>query len=171
MPIIELCWYIGLNLRALHRINNNFKLCGYEINKSAAQKSKELNIAEIRQGTILDTLPNDVQYDISFTKGVLIHINPTELHKVYDNLYNLSKRYIVISEYYNPTPVEVSYRDQREKLFKRDFAGELIDKYNLRLIDYGFEYHRDNYFPGGDANWFLLEKWDKDSKHKFDCEK
>jgi pseudaminic acid biosynthesis-associated methylase len=156
--IVELGCNIGLNLQALHRINNNFKLCGYEINKSAAQKSKELNIAEIRQGTILDTLPNDVQYDISFTKGVLIHINPTELHKVYDNLFNLSKRYIVISEYYNPTPVEVSYRGQREKLFKRDFAGELIDKYNLRLIDYGFEYHRDNYFPGGDANWFLLEK-------------
>ena len=156
--IVELGCNIGLNLQALHRINNNFKLCGYEINKTAAQKSKELNIAEIRQGTILDALPNDVQYDISFTKGVLIHINPTELHKVYDNLFNLSKRYIVISEYYNPTPVEVSYRGQREKLFKRDFAGELIDKYNLRLIDYGFEYHRDNYFPGGDANWFLLEK-------------
>jgi pseudaminic acid biosynthesis-associated methylase len=155
---VELGCNIGLNLQALNRINENFALCGYEINKAAAQKAHDLNIASVVNGTILDELPTDVQYDVSFTKGVLIHINPEALHKVYDNLYRLSKKYIVVCEYYNPSPVVVKYRGNEERLFKRDFAGELMDKYNLRLIDYGFTYHRDNYFPQDDMTWFLLEK-------------
>ena len=29
---------------------------------------------------------------------------------------------------------------------------------DLRLIDYGFVYHRDPNFPQDDLNWFLMEK-------------
>ena len=77
---------------------------------------------------------------------------------MYENLYRLSNRYILINEYYNPTPLTVEYRGAKDRLFKRDFAGELMDRYSLRLVDYGFLYHRDNYFPRDDSNWFLLEK-------------
>jgi hypothetical protein len=52
----------------------------------------------------------------------------------------------------------VEYRGHADKLFKRDFAGEMIDRFDLKLIDYGFFYHRDNYFSFGDSSWFLLEK-------------
>ena len=155
---IELGCNIGLNMKALNKINKNFELSGYEINKTAAQHARELNIANILDGTILDPLPSNDRFDVSFTKGVLIHINPDDLNKVYDNLYNLSKRYIMVCEYYNPQPVSVSYRGNEKKLFKRDFAGEMIDRYDLRLIDYGFAYHRDNYFPLDDGTWFLMEK-------------
>jgi pseudaminic acid biosynthesis-associated methylase len=154
---VELGCNIGLNLQALNEINNNFKLCGYEINKVAAQKARDLNIATIVDGTILDEI-SDIQYDVSFTKGVLIHINPEELNKVYDNLYRLSRKYILVCEYYDPNPVAVQYRGNGERLFKRDFAGELIDKYNLVLIDYGFVYHRDVNYPRDDWTWFLLKK-------------
>ncbi len=41
---------------------------------------------------------------------------------------------------------------------QRDFAGELMDKFGLRLVDCGFVCHRDNRFPQDDATWFLLEK-------------
>lgn len=156
--IVELGCNIGLNLQALKLINNNFELCGYEINKTAAQKARDLNIADVMDGTILNALPTEKKYDISFTKGVLIHINPDQLHSVYENLYNLSKKYILVCEYYNPRPVVVKYRGNEDRLFKRDFAGELIDKYKLRLVDYRFTYHRDNYFPQDDITWFLLEK-------------
>ena len=74
-------------------------------------------------------------------------------------MYKNTKKYICIVEYYNPTPVEVIYRGHKGKLFKRDFAGEMLDKYrNLKLINYGFVYKRDNNFPYDDINWFLLEK-------------
>lgn len=155
---VEFGCNIGLNLQALHRINHEFNLCGYEINRFAAEQASALNIAKIVNKTILDNLEDVTQYDVSFTKGVLIHINPVELTKVYDNLYNLSRRYILVSEYYNPSPVSISYRGEHERLFKRDFAGELIDRFNMRLVNYGFSYHRDHYFPQDDESWFLLEK-------------
>jgi spore coat polysaccharide biosynthesis protein SpsF len=44
-------------------------------------------------------------------------------------------------------------------LFKRDFAGEMMDRYpDLKLLDYGFVYHRDPAFPDDDITWFLMEK-------------
>lgn len=156
--IVELGCNIGMNLRALKRIDKDFELCGYEINKAAAQSARELGIAEIIEGTILDKLPAERRYDLAFTKGVLIHVDPAELDKVYDNLHSLAKRYILVCEYYNPTPVSVRYRGHDNKLFKRDFAGDLLERYGLRLIDYGFTYRRDNYFPQDDLTWFLLEK-------------
>lgn len=156
--IVELGCNVGLNLEALNQINNNFDLCGYEINQIAAMKAREMNVGKIVDGTILDPLPSEKKYDLSFTKGVLIHINPDELSKVYENLYNLSSRYIMVAEYYSPSPTSIAYRGNLDKLFKRDFAGELIDKFDLSIVDYGFVYHRDNYFPQDDITWFLLEK-------------
>ena len=58
----------------------------------------------------------------------------------------------------NPTPMAIEYRGHEDVLFKRDFAGELIDKFNLKLINYGFNYNREKYFPNDDGTWFLLEK-------------
>jgi spore coat polysaccharide biosynthesis protein SpsF len=55
--------------------------------------------------------------------------------------------------------VSVPYRGHTERLFKRDFAGELMDRFpDLRLLAYGFNYHRDPSFAFGDDTWFLMEK-------------
>ena len=65
----------------------------------------------------------------------------------------------MVAEYYDPNPVSVNYRGYDNKMFKRDFAGDLLDRYeNLKLVDYGFCYHRDPSFPDDDISWFLLEK-------------
>lgn len=156
--IMELGCNIGLNLQALNRLDKNLKLSAFEINPTAAEEANALGIADITCGTIINSIEPKTQYDLTFTSGVLMHIDPQNLGGVYQNLYDLSNRYILVNEYYNPTPVMVEYRGVKDRLFKRDFAGELIDKYNLRLVDYGFLYHRDNYFPRDDATWFLLEK-------------
>jgi SAM-dependent methyltransferase len=156
--VAELGCNIGLNLIALNRINQQLKLRGYEINEKAALAAREENIAEIVNTTVVETLDTSQKFDMTFTKGVLIHINPDKLESVYENLYNLSNRYIMVCEYYNPTPVTIEYRGHKDRLFKRDFAGELIEKYNLKLLDYGFNYHRDHYFTNDDATWFLMEK-------------
>jgi spore coat polysaccharide biosynthesis protein SpsF len=78
---------------------------------------------------------------------------------VYDLLYQASNRYICLAEYYNPSPVEVTYRGHTGKLFKRDFAGELRQRFgDLQLVDYGFVYHGDPNFPQDDLTWFLFAK-------------
>ena len=65
----------------------------------------------------------------------------------------------MIAEYYNPSPVSISYRGHKDRLFKRDFAGEFLDKFsNSNLVDYNFHYHRDKNFPQDDITWFSIEK-------------
>ena len=90
-------------------------------------------------------------------KGVLIHINPNQLSKIYNKIFQLTKKYILIAEYYSPTPTKIIYRNKKNKLFKRDFAGEMIKKYKLKLVDYGFSYRHDKN-PQDDLNWFILKK-------------
>jgi len=98
-------------------------------------------------------------YDLVLSKGVLIHLNPEELPQAYELMHRSTSRYICIAEYYNPTPVTVTYRGHTERLFKRDFAGEMLDRFSdLVLVKYGFAYHRDPAFPQDDITWFLLEK-------------
>ncbi len=49
--------------------------------------------------SILDFKPN-MKNDLVLIKGVLIHINPDELQSVYKILYETSRKYICIIEYY-----------------------------------------------------------------------
>ena len=116
---------IGLNLIAIKHLLPNALLSAVEINKQAVVELKKVvKEAVVYQQSILD-FSWDVPppQDLVLIKGVLIHINPDMLSQVYQSLYRLSKRYICIVEYYNPTPVSVSYRGQRDRLFKRYFAG------------------------------------------------
>ena len=149
----------GLNLVALHQLLPGSSLSAIEINRKAVTELEKLGYLEkIHHTSILDFTP-DRQHDLTFIKGVMIHLNPDVLPQVYDLLYQSSSRYILIMEYYNPTPVELTYRDHSGKLFKRDFAGEMLDRFpDLQLLDYGFCYERDSMFPNGDVTWFLLEK-------------
>ncbi|WP_201246125.1 pseudaminic acid biosynthesis-associated methylase [Halochromatium salexigens] len=113
---------------------------------------------QIHHTSILDFSP-EKPVDLTLIKGVLIHIAPEQLAGVYDKLYQSSKRYILIAEYYNQTPVSIPYRGHQDRLFKRDFAGEMLDRFpDLQLIDYGFVYHRDPMFPQDDITWFLLQR-------------
>ena len=158
--VIEFGSNIGINLRAIHRLKPTCSLSAIEINTDAASQLKSWggDNLQLYNQSILD-FTCDYQRDLVLIKGVLIHISPDVLPAVYDKLYETSKRYIVVSEYYNPTPTAIPYRGHENKLFKRDFAGELMDKHpDLKLIDYGFLYHRDQNFTYDDDTWFLLEK-------------
>lgn len=157
--ILELGANIGLNLIAISKLLPETTVSAIEINKKAVKELEKIdNIEEIYSVSILDY---DVKkkYDLVFTKGVLIHINPNELTHVYNIMYESSNKYILVAEYYNPTPAEVIYRGHKGKLFKRDFAGDIMDMYpDIKLIDYGFSYHRDSNFLQDDITWFLLKK-------------
>ncbi|AWI60709.1 hypothetical protein AB395_00005532 (plasmid) [Sinorhizobium fredii CCBAU 45436] len=89
----------------------------------------------------------------------MIHLNPDLLPVAYQRLYEGSNRYVLVVEYYNPTPIEVVYRGHEGKLFKRDFAGEIMALFpDLQLVDYGFMYRGDPVFRADDLTWFLMEK-------------
>ncbi len=156
--IIEYGPNVGLNLIALKTLLPHAKLSGVEINEKAVKILSENKDIDVHHKSILE-FKSRAKWDFVLVKGVLIHINPDELKSVYSLLYKTSKKYICIVEYYNPKPVALDYRGNKDKLFKRDFAGEMLNEYkDLKLADYGFSYHLDNNFPQDDLNWFLLEK-------------
>jgi pseudaminic acid biosynthesis-associated methylase len=156
--VLEFGANIGMNLRALKTLAPNASYAGIEINGIAASQLRDLGFVDVHQGSILD-YPVRNQYDFVLIKTVLIHIAPEFLPVVYEKLYSSSTRYICVAEYYNNAPVEISYRGHSERLFKRDFAKDLMDQYpDLALVDYGFRYRFDPVFPLDDITWFLLEK-------------
>jgi len=156
--VIEFGANVGLNLVAIRTLLPRAGLSGVEINAKAAEELGRLPGVRVYTQSILDFSP-DRTWDFVFTKGVLIHLNPDRLPEVYDLLHRSSKRYICVAEYYNPTPVSIPYRGETDRLFKRDFAGEMLDRFqDLRLVHYGFVYRRDIHFRQDDVTWFLLEK-------------
>jgi len=156
---IEFGANIGMNLRALRLLYPHMSLQAIEINHNAAEALRELLGSDhVFEGSLLD-YKNSKPADLVLIKGVLIHQNPEVLPSVYRQIYDASSAYILIAEYYNPQPVEIPYRGHLGYLFKRDFAGEMLDMFpDLKLLDYGFSYRRHPSFPQDDITWFLLKK-------------
>jgi len=156
---IEFGANLGMNLRSLKSLFPDQLQFGLEINPEAADKLRNFlpsdNVIEM---SILDFVPTQT-FDLVLVKGFLIHINSEVLPQVYEILYKSMGHYLLLCEYYNPTPVKIPYRDHDDRMFKRDFCGEVLDRYtDLKLRDYGFVYRRDPNFPQDDITWFLLEK-------------
>ena len=69
-----------------------------------------------------------------------------------------SSQYVLICEYFNPSPVAIDYRGHGERLFKRDFGGEfLASSEDFRQISDGFASSRST-FPQDNVTWSLFER-------------
>lgn len=156
---IEFGANIGMNLKALKLLYPDQDQFGIEINSEAAiELEKVIPASNVFKSSIFDFEPYRT-FDLCFIKGVLIHINPNELQNVYEKLVASCGKYLLIAEYYNPSPVTIPYRGHNDRLFKRDFAGEIMELHpEIKLIDYGFSYRHDPVFPQDDITWFLMEK-------------
>ena len=156
--VLELGANRGLNLIALRALLPHAKQSAVEINAEACGELRQLGFVDVEEGSLLDDRSRAAA-DLVLVKGVLIHLNPDELAAAYEAMHRSAAKYVVVAEYYNPTPVAVEYRGHADRLFKRDFAGEMLDRYHdLKLVDYGFAYRRDPVFSQDDITWFLLEK-------------
>jgi pseudaminic acid biosynthesis-associated methylase len=157
--LLECGCNIGRNLNSLKNLIPKAHTAVIEINKEALEVAvKNYEIAEFFHGSIKDAKLSR-QFNLVFTCGVLIHINPLDLLDTMQNIYNLSDRYILIAEYFNRTPVSIVYRGQSEKLFKRDFGKEFMENFDVRLVDYGFLWGH-IYDDAGfdDVTYWLFEK-------------
>ena len=155
---IEFGANVGMNLKALRLLYPDIATRGIEINPDAAEELRRLiGDHNVIEGSLFDWAGEPAE--LSFTKGVLIHIQPEMLPTAYDRLYAASTRSILVAEYYSPSPVAIPYRGHDDRLFKRDFAGEMLDRFpDLSLLDYGFVYRRDPNFAQDDISWFLMQK-------------
>ncbi len=156
--ILELGAGQGANLRALRRLVPGAHLTAVELNRRACEVLQGTRSADrLINESALEWEP-DTAFDLVLTKGLLIHIHPDELDMAYEVIHRAARRWILLAEYYNPTQVNVLYHGRDDLLWKRDFAGDMLERYSdLRLSDYGFVYRRDRH-PQDDITWFLLEK-------------
>jgi pseudaminic acid cytidylyltransferase len=151
---------IGRNIEQLKRVLPDATPSIIEISRPAFNfVTSRHRFAHAFNGAILDSRLDEGAFDLVFTMGVLIHINPDQLLDHMAKMVAYSRRYVLIGEYFNRTPVMVEYQGSRDKLFKRDFGKLLIERFNVQLLDYGFLWGH-VYDPAGfdDITWWLFEK-------------
>ena len=147
----------GHNLAALQNLGPTLRMTGIELNPSAFARLATVPGITAVQSSIQD-YHSKKRFDLVFTCGVLIHLNPADLPEVYRKVAALARRYVLINEYFNPTPVAIEYRGHSGKLFKRDFAGAFLDTVEgFEPVRWGFLWKRME--PAWDnSNWTLMRR-------------
>ena len=126
--ILELGCNVGLKLSILQKLGFT-NLTGVEINEKAFKIAKK-NYPNIKfhNSSIEEFNSNGEQFDLVYTSGVLIHINPKALPEVIKKIISLSKEYIFDSEYYSDKLIEVNYRGHEETLWKQNFPQLFLNE-------------------------------------------
>lgn len=110
-------------------------------------------------GTILESDFPASTFDLVFSMGVLIHINPNDLIANMRKMFEFSRKYVLMGEYFNRTPVSLDYQGQKNKLFKRDFGKLFLENFEAKIVDYGFLWgHVYDVAGFDDITWWLFEK-------------
>ena len=95
-------------------------------------------------------------YDLVYTSGVLIHVHPDNLVSFMRRMYEISRKFIVVVEYFSPKCREIEYRGERNVLWANDFGSILLDNFNVRCIGYGFRWKRVTGLD--DLSYFIFQK-------------
>lgn len=153
---LELGPNIGMNFRALSLLSPDCDFYGVEVNQSAFDQL--IQAGARGENCSIESFATDERFDFVFTKGALIHLNPESLDETYKKMAEASSQYVLICEYFSPSPVAIEYRGHGEKLFKRDFGGEfLASSEDFRQISDGFASSRST-FPQDNVTWSLFER-------------
>jgi len=96
--VLEIGTNLGVNLSKLE--NKVSKICGTDINEEALKTAKSLYpFVDFKEGSVYDLPYQDDEFELVFTRGVIIHINPDDRIKALKELVRVSSRFIVNIEY------------------------------------------------------------------------
>ena len=144
----------GWNLSAIkHAIHGYNVAChGCEINISAWDQARSagfnLDNFSISSGGYSE------KFELAFTAGVLIHINPEELSETMARIDRASCDYVLAIEYEADTDTEVEYRGHSGRLWKRPY-GRMYEEMGLMLIETGKVGKEDGF---DDCTYWMLRK-------------
>jgi len=159
--IADLGSNIGRNVKFLKAIHETPSFYAYDINCKALEAlEQQFPDVTTKCCSLLSLHSFELpKVDLVFTSQVLIHIAPENLEKAMRNIYNLSNKYILISEYFNRTPTYVNYRGESDVLFKRDFGSMFLDLFQAKCLGYGFLWGREYDSAGfDDVTYWVFEK-------------
>jgi pseudaminic acid biosynthesis-associated methylase len=120
---------------------NNLK--GIELQHTAVEKAMRIcKDISVVQGSAFDLPFDNGQFDMVFTSGVLIHIAPSELDKIMDEMFRVTNKYIWGFEYFSDEHTEVNYRGNMDKLWKGNFMKLFLNRFpELSVVkDLRFKY-------------------------------
>jgi pseudaminic acid biosynthesis-associated methylase len=121
--VVEVGCNVGWNLEYLSRLGAT-ELYAVEPQAYAVARARaRAPHFGVLQGTAFDLPFKDGFADLAFTSGVLIHIAPKDIGRAMDEIYRVSRRWIVAIEYDAPTEQAITYRGTSESLWKRDHGG------------------------------------------------
>lgn len=122
LRMLEVGCNIGNQLLCLQKMGFG-NLYGIELQNYAVELSKPRTKGiNIIQGSAFDIPFKNNFFGLVFTSGLLIHIAPSDINKVLDEIHRCTRCYIWGSEYYSDKYEEIKYRGQAELLWKFDFA-------------------------------------------------
>lgn len=159
--VLEIGAGAGYNLSAIQGvykgINKDIKLTAVEPNEKARGLIKEIPDVSIIEKDSFCIEANNYSFDLSFTSGVLIHIHPDDIQKAMDEIYRVTKNYIVCIEYFSPELREIKYRGEDNLLWANDYGKLWMEgKRPLRVISWGFSW---KLMTGLDnVTWWIFEK-------------
>lgn len=133
--ILEVGCNVGNQLNYLQKMG--FKdLSGIDIQEFAVKVAqKNTKSITITRNSAHGIPYNDQEFDLVYTSGVLIHISPTDIESVIREIVRCSKKWIWSLEYYADELTEITYRDNKDLLWKRDFAQLYADTFpELELV-------------------------------------
>ncbi len=121
----------GWNLSAIKRQFPDVTVVGNDINEQAAKQAQSAGLNVIN---MLDfTTHVRGKFELVFTAGCLIHIEPEHLQEVMQALIDKSLRYVLAIEYAAERETIVEYRGHTEKCWKRPY-GELYECFGLKVV-------------------------------------
>jgi pseudaminic acid biosynthesis-associated methylase len=140
----------GWNLSAIKRQFPDVTVVGNDINQQAAHQAQLAGLPVINMLDFAEHVPG--KFELVFTAGVLIHIEPEHLQEVMQALIAKSLRWVLAVEYAAKVETIVEYRGHTEKCWKRPY-GDLYKALGLKLVDHG------NAGEGFDqCHYWLMEK-------------
>jgi pseudaminic acid biosynthesis-associated methylase len=130
MRILEVGSNIGNQLLCLQKMGFT-SLYGIELQSYAVElaKSRTKGINLI-QGEASDIPFKDGFFDMVFTSGVLIHISPSNLPSILNEIHRCTRNYIFGFEYFSDVTQEITYRGNSDLLWKADFAGIYLELFD-----------------------------------------
>jgi pseudaminic acid biosynthesis-associated methylase len=135
LRILEVGCNTGMQLEGLRRMGFN-DTWGIEIQANAVEYAHQHTPHHNIVCSSGFEIPfRDKHFDLVFTSGVLIHINPSNLGKIMQEMVRCSKRFILGFEYFEEQLKEINYRGHSGFLWKANYP-EIFKQYfpNLRLV-------------------------------------
>lgn len=116
--ILEVGCNVGNNLSGFP---SNSDVHGLDMNKIALEKvMKKYPSFKFKEGSLLEMPYQDSQFDLVFSRGVLIHISQSDMPNAINEMIRMSKKWICNMEYYGEDGKMISWKRGDDLLWYRD---------------------------------------------------